>query len=88
MKRVLSVLAVGGALLLGSLWLTGCARETPRAPMRAPGAGAMNAAAEKLKAAQKPKPAKVVYTCPMHPEVTSDKPGKCPKCGMNLVPKK
>lgn len=26
------------------------------------------------------------YTCPMHPEVTSDKPGKCPKCGMDLVP--
>lgn len=25
-----------------------------------------------------------VYTCSMHPEVTSDKPGKCPKCGMNL----
>jgi len=31
---------------------------------------------------------KVTYTCPMHPEVTSDKPGKCPQCGMNLVPKK
>jgi hypothetical protein len=27
------------------------------------------------------------YTCPMHPEVVSDKPGRCPKCGMNLVPK-
>lgn len=26
------------------------------------------------------------YTCPMHPEVISDKPGKCPKCGMDLVP--
>ncbi len=25
------------------------------------------------------------YTCPMHPEVKSDKPGKCPKCGMALV---
>lgn len=25
------------------------------------------------------------YTCPMHPEVTSDKEGSCPKCGMNLV---
>ncbi len=25
------------------------------------------------------------YTCPMHPEVLSERPGKCPKCGMNLV---
>jgi hypothetical protein len=29
----------------------------------------------------------VVYTCKIHPEVTSDKPGKCPKCGMDLVKK-
>lgn len=33
------------------------------------------------------KPAAILYTCPMHPEVISDKPGKCPKCGMTLVPK-
>jgi hypothetical protein len=26
-----------------------------------------------------------VYTCPMHPEVISDVPGDCPKCGMALV---
>jgi hypothetical protein len=26
-----------------------------------------------------------VYVCPMHPEVTSAAPGKCPKCGMDLV---
>ena len=26
------------------------------------------------------------YTCPMHPEVISDEPGNCPKCGMHLVP--
>ena len=25
-----------------------------------------------------------IYSCPMHPEVKSDKPGKCPKCGMKL----
>ena len=27
-----------------------------------------------------------VYTCPMHPEVRQAGPGKCPKCGMFLVP--
>ena len=26
------------------------------------------------------------YSCPMHPEVESDKPGSCPICGMDLVP--
>ncbi|MEX1052326.1 MAG: heavy metal-binding domain-containing protein, partial [Patescibacteria group bacterium] len=31
----------------------------------------------------------IIYTCPMHPEVKSDKPGKCPKCGgMDLVEKR
>ena len=28
------------------------------------------------------------YTCPMHPEVITDHPGNCPKCGMKLVPLK
>ena len=27
-----------------------------------------------------------LYTCPMHLDVVSDKPGKCPKCEMDLVP--
>jgi hypothetical protein len=27
----------------------------------------------------------VYYTCTMHPDVKMDSPGKCPKCGMELV---
>lgn len=27
-----------------------------------------------------------MYTCPMHPEVRLPGPGRCPKCGMDLVP--
>lgn len=27
------------------------------------------------------------YTCPMHPEVVSDKAGTCPECGMDLEAK-
>jgi Cu+-exporting ATPase len=30
---------------------------------------------------------KSVYVCPMHPEVTSTKLGKCPECGMALMKK-
>ncbi len=31
---------------------------------------------------------KVIYTCPMHPKVQSEKPGLCPLCGMELEKKK
>jgi Cu(I)/Ag(I) efflux system membrane fusion protein len=34
------------------------------------------------------KAAKIMYNCPMHPEVIRDQPGTCPICGMNLVPMK
>jgi hypothetical protein len=30
----------------------------------------------------------VVYTCSMHPEITSDEPGDCSVCGMSLVEQK
>jgi rubrerythrin len=34
------------------------------------------------------KPGAALYTCPMHPQIKSDKPGKCPICGMTLVKRK
>jgi hypothetical protein len=40
------------------------------------------------RAHEKDKPAadaSPVYVCPMHPDVTDTKPGKCPKCGMTMV---
>jgi hypothetical protein len=58
------------------------APESPR-PMLT----ALAAPAEKPEKPEDKGPAAVTYTCPMHPEVVSDKPGRCPKCGMKLVPK-
>jgi heavy metal-binding protein len=34
------------------------------------------------------KPAEFQYVCPMHPDVTSKKPGTCRKCKMKLEKKK
>lgn len=33
-----------------------------------------------------PKESAAEYICPMHPEIVSDRPGNCPKCGMALEP--
>tara|TARA_R110001592_G_scaffold209814_4_gene461050 strand:- start:1258 stop:3003 length:1746 start_codon:yes stop_codon:yes gene_type:complete len=29
---------------------------------------------------------KTIWTCSMHPQIRMDKPGKCPLCGMELIP--
>ncbi len=31
-------------------------------------------------------PVALEYTCPMHPEIRKEQPGRCPECGMKLVP--
>jgi hypothetical protein len=44
-------------------------------------AAALFAAAAPVLAESRPS-----YVCPMHPEVRSEQPGQCPKCGMELMP--
>ena len=33
-----------------------------------------------------PQTGEQIYTCPMHKDVRQAGPGKCPKCGMALLP--
>jgi len=63
--------AAAALILAGGLLLSGCKGGTPE-----PEKGS---AANQVQGAE--------YTCPMHPEVLSDSPGKCPQCGMNLEKK-
>ena len=59
--------------------------EMPLVPMRPP--ATTNAAptmADPPAAATAP--VKQKYYCPMHPQQIFDKPGKCPDCGMDLLP--
>ncbi|MBL4678468.1 MAG: hypothetical protein JKY70_20045 [Mucilaginibacter sp.] len=49
------------------------------------GFAACNSSTQKdAKATEAAKP-KGKYYCTMHPDITSDKPGTCSKCGMDLV---
>jgi Cu+-exporting ATPase len=58
-----------------------CLERFEADPRRYLGGGSAPAAS-----AAPPPAAGTTYTCPMHPEVVSDHPGSCPKCGMALEP--
>lgn len=48
--------------------------------------GHAGAGTESTASTMQPVAAKVIYTCSMHPQIRQDKPGRCPICGMELVP--
>ena len=73
MKKITFIAAILAAAMAITLIAAGCSGSKPAAKPETTAAAAVQA---------------VQYTCPMHPEVISDKPGKCPKCGMDLVVKK
>jgi len=78
-RNVLAAMTVAGLLLTGGLWTSGSGWAKAAKPT-----------AQKAKAATKAaKPGtQTLYVCPMHGRITSNRPGKCPKCGMQLVAKK
>jgi multidrug efflux pump subunit AcrA (membrane-fusion protein) len=53
------------------------------APSNAPGMSSAPSGAT-LRHTPSPDTGATVYSCPMHPDVRSPMPGKCPKCGMDL----
>ncbi|AYA36995.1 hypothetical protein D3Y59_07960 [Hymenobacter oligotrophus] len=80
MKRILFPV-----LALASLtWAASCSSNDSAASQPAVAAAAEHHNHEPAQAAAAI--ANAAYVCPMHPEVTSPNPGKCPKCGMDLQP--
>jgi hypothetical protein len=75
MKKLTSIFSICAMLLAGNIATAGCGGCCDGGKDKAAGEKHADAPAQ-------------VYTCEMHPEVVSDKPGKCPKCGMTLIPKK
>ena len=62
-------------------FIIGFSMRSGHQPAGGPGTGAhQDHAAGEKKA--------VTWTCSMHPQIKLPKPGKCPICGMNLIPLK
>src|SRR5262249_23691995 len=47
----------------------------------------LNKSLAPVSAVAPPSDGRVEYTCPMHPEIVSDRPGACALCGMALEPR-
>ena len=68
-------LSIAFALAVGAMSVTGCGRDAPKAKTEP-----QETALEHAKRHMDP-----TYVCPMHPQVASTEPGRCPICGMDLV---
>ncbi len=69
-------------------WLARVVKLAPATPKNKVDAGSPSPPHEHaMSPAETKNPAQVQqFTCPMHPEIRSATPGKCPKCGMKLQP--
>ena len=72
--KIETMLLVTGLLIVGLIAINGCKKSEPASPQTS---------VEKMQETGEQK-----WTCPMHPQVITDRPSKCLTCGMDLVPLK
>jgi len=72
MKQFEMACLLAGLLIVGLIALNGCKESEP---------SGSEASGEKKQETGEQK-----WTCPMHPQIITDRPSKCPTCGMDLVP--
>ncbi|MGI2067408.1 efflux RND transporter periplasmic adaptor subunit [Shewanella sp. MF08487] len=81
-KQTPKAVLILSSLLLGTPWLSHAQLASTQQPV-ATEAAVNSATAPKSNPLNQVK----TYTCPMHPEVLSHEPGRCPQCNMFLVEK-
>ena len=70
-KKLVTVCLFVGVLLVGVIVLQGCKESEP--------SGSGTSGGKQETDGQK-------WVCPMHPDIIADRPVKCSRCGMDLVP--
>lgn len=86
MGAVLGAALAGACVGAGAIWWLGEHRATGSAPKpEGTMAEAKGGGRNPPENGRNPAARKIMYTCAMHPNYITDKPGNCPICGMTLV---
>jgi membrane fusion protein, copper/silver efflux system len=82
---VLGAALAGACVGAGAIWWLGERKASPVAAAGGAKAAADGEGRNSAADGRSPAARKIMYTCAMHPNYITDKPGNCPICGMTLV---